>query len=126
MTDERRLSAIRARADAATPGPWRPVLIVGCSPERFQVYAPAADNLNVVQAGIGEGNALFVSHARDDLPWLLDLVRQQARVIADLQEESDAARLAVRYREALEGIAGGKGVFALTGSIARRALEGEP
>lgn len=71
----RRLAEIRARAGAATPGEWVMWAIPSAFPERYQVYAPAADNINVVQSGIGVSNGAFVAHARDDVPWLLELRR---------------------------------------------------
>lgn len=124
MSDEQRLAEIRSRADAATPGPW----LVGGAPNATwqQVYCPRDNNLNVVQSMRGGRDASFVAHAREDIPWLLDLVRQQARVIADLQEESDAARLALRYREALERIAAEPQRLSTVMSVAREALEGKP
>lgn len=102
MTDEQRLAEIRSRAEAATPGPWQ---------SECEGDLVTAGPLSLTLADFtwrrkpNPADAPFVAHARDDIPWLLDLVQQQARVIADLAEESDAARLAMRYREALEKIA---------------------
>jgi hypothetical protein len=125
MSDGQRLAEIRARADAATPGPWRTTVFGGRLPERFQVYAPRADNLNVVQAGIGEGNALLIAHCREDVPYLLALVADLQRVVADLCEESDAAAEAMRLRAVLERIAHPKtGRDVWVKLIAEEALRG--
>lgn len=110
--DARRLSEIRARCDEATSGPWVMWPIRSAFPDRYQVYSPAGGNLNVVQSGVGVSNGAFVASARDDVPWLLDLVQSQLRelaelrgLLADLCEDSRAAATAVRYRRALEGVA---------------------
>lgn len=57
MIDEERLAEIEARADKAPPPPWG-MKIHDDDPEDADVLA-----------------ALFVSHARDDVPWLIDRVR---------------------------------------------------
>ena len=103
--DTRRLAEIRARVDAASPGPW----------QMDGVRVTASRASGAVTGDLVAGNAAFVAHARDDIPYLLDLVAALDREIAELQglladlcEDSRAAAAAVRYRRALEEIAAGK------------------
>jgi len=128
--DTRRLAEIRARVDAASPGPW----------QMDGVRVTASRASGAVTGDLVAGNAAFVAHARDDIPYLLDLVAALDREIAELQglladlcEDSRAAAAAVRYRRALEKIAAQKyqndsGMWWDTGAmcrIAREALEDE-
>lgn len=139
----RRLAEIRQRCDEATPGEWVMWAIPSAFPERYQVYAPAADNINVVQSGIGVSNGVFVANARADIPYLLDLVASRDKelielrgMLTDLCEDSRAAAAALRYRQALERLAtvppfGGRGddwdeLCPEVRRIANEALKGEP
>jgi len=80
------LGEIEARAQAATEGPWEP------EPTRAGDYMPyygvksLAKGWNVVHArvdweGFGHGSrqadAEFIAHAREDIPALLAMVREQ-------------------------------------------------
>jgi hypothetical protein len=68
-----RLLSIAKRAAAATPGPWgyvRPSGVI-CGPDASEVAHCLHDP-----------DAIFIAHARDDLPWLLDQL--QAGRPADL------------------------------------------
>lgn len=82
LTDEQ-IAEIRARVEAATPGPWG-VVMKGSIPTDELRCAVAAirGNLEYLLATIENGepggicdtefaNALFISHARDDIPALL-------------------------------------------------------
>lgn len=79
MTD-RELDAIAARCEAATPGPWEPV--VG----RFDVIAPRETNAGLDRYHVCDTsgrdydqmrvNAAFIAHSRQDIPALLAEVRR--------------------------------------------------
>ena len=69
-----RLSAARARCEAATPGPW--------FAEYVAEGAYVHDGDTVITPVIKAGNADFISNAREDLPWALDQ-------IAELTKERD-------------------------------------
>ena len=81
MTIETRLAEIRARAEAATEGPWRASLLDGVEYEdgsschRGGIYPSekgAAPVLNTTN--VDRRNAEFIAHARTDLPSLLAAV----------------------------------------------------
>ena len=111
--DTRRLAEIRARADAAMPGPWR------ANGDRV-----LAGDVLWGDAVLRAQNAEFVAHSRDDIPYLLALVAARDRelaelrgLLADLCEDSRAAAAAVRYRRALRCIAEGLTVDPVTGRL---------
>ena len=100
--DARRLAEIRARADAASPGPWQI--------EGVRVTATRASG--TMTADLVASNAAFVAFARDDIPYLLDLVAARDKeltelrgLLADLCEDSRAAAAALRYWQSLEKVA---------------------
>ena len=112
--DTRRLAEIRARVDAASPGPWQI--------EGVRVTATRASG--TMTADLVASNAAFVAFARDDIPYLLDLVAARDKelaelrgLLADLCEDSRAAAAAVRYRRALRCIAEGLTVDPVTGRL---------
>lgn len=66
---ESRLHAIAERAAAATSGPWT----ADGGPREFWVNGlPSLP----YEGNLLEPDAEFVAHAREDIPWLLDLVRK--------------------------------------------------
>lgn len=104
MTD--RIAEIKARCEAATPGPWetanKSVRVAGSQQEAsWGKYAPngydggicnclggnsyrATKNSPVnVQA---RANADFIAHSREDLPWALDIIAAQQAEIDRLTE----------------------------------------
>lgn len=97
MPDADRLSEIHARAAAATPGPW-------CT-DAWEIYQGTEYTPDVSQ-WIGEtcrgtttcaqdrADATFVAAAREDVPWLLDQLRQKDADNAEL-----AAKLTVAERQ---------------------------
>lgn len=106
-----RLSEIRARADAATPGPWES--------HGSSIVRPAGRKRNVAECWqqVGEGgevlypareNAAFVAHSREDVPYLLatnaalraDLAASRAREAA-VREAADEMADAIEF--AIEG-----------------------
>ncbi len=81
------LDAIRARADAATPGPWdceRPN-------QAYRIYelsSQSPQGLNETLAEISGFNASadaeFITHARTDIPALLAEVDQLRKIVSDV------------------------------------------
>lgn len=67
-----RLAAIRARCDAATPGPWRR----GIGNQSRLTYSPHKD----IIADAGPVNGTLIAHARADVPALLAVAEAAARL----------------------------------------------
>jgi hypothetical protein len=77
MIDERQLQEIRARADAASPAPWKPrvegrdhesgssFVMVGEGPDR-------REDIELCGASVADYD--FIAHARNDVPLLLEEV----------------------------------------------------
>lgn len=84
MLDEKRLSEMRSRADAASPGPWKAYvegrdhesgssfIMVGSGPTR-------ADDIELTGAAPADYD--FVAHAREDVPLLVDEVRRLRKLL---------------------------------------------
>ena len=85
MTDER-LAEIKARCDAATPGPWQP----WC--RDFHFVRPANPEMAgpiLLLTGTNKADSQFAAHARADIPALLaENAALRARVAA-LEAECD-------------------------------------
>lgn len=62
------LAAIRARADAATLGPW-----TNSGGEHYAVI-DSDDRPELAHVGSSNADAEFVAHAREDVPALLDMI----------------------------------------------------
>lgn len=82
------LGAIRARAEAATPGPWER----GGKWNETAVYAKdgtmIAGQWDYEEGGISEvPDADFIAHAREDIPTLLALIDEQQAEIERLRRE---------------------------------------
>lgn len=89
--------AIRARADAATPGPWQvydahdgdgsaPLWAVANT-----AYFADDGDADPFQAPVHYGcreDAEFIAHARDDVPALLELLAERGATIAQLRESN--------------------------------------
>ena len=86
MTDQTRLAEIRARVEAATPGPWEfseSNLIVAPEPDDSDWWGEVA---SVTDSYFNNTvDADFIAHSRADVPFLLNLV-------ASLTAERDALR----------------------------------
>lgn len=117
MTDETaaRLAQIRAREQAATPGPWTwtpgmiqapgdeiimwPANIPLCDDDELD----AAMRLGTCGQHAGdhaEDNLAFLAAAREDVPWLLNLVGQlRARIAAVRAATEEWHAFALRYRD---------------------------
>lgn len=83
------LEAIRARANAATPGPWEAFLPEN---EYVVVVGPDNDHLahvfgNLAYGGEETDNAAFITHAREDVPALLGRIAE----LEERLEEADQA-----------------------------------
>lgn len=114
---DRRLAAIRERAEKATEGPWLHVGAVVCKAfgeEEEVAYLAEAET------GNDEADGDFIAHAREDVPWVL-------AELAVVREERD------RLREALEDARkrlwwfieqdGGDGNEIEAAEVAARAME---
>jgi len=104
MSDER-LAEIKARVEAATPGPWERNNLAG-RPER-EVFA--GDYL-IGDFGVGgwkddegadrvEINADFIAHARQDIPGLLAEVQRLREHVASLEQGYKDSRERIREME---------------------------
>lgn len=86
MTD--RIAEIRQQVEAASPGPWEPDFDDGTI--EGVLHMVQHGNVNTI-ARTGEqfshDDLAFIAAAREDVPWLLDLVERQAKEIAFLKEE---------------------------------------
>jgi hypothetical protein len=130
-----RLDEIRARADAATPGPWhRPrsgqrdrlvltrlavgrghLALVGCRPSGER-YAPEGDH-----ARFGEANAAFIAAARSDIPYLLDRLGASEQEAARLREALRAVVDSVEVSDDEEEISVGRAaIWAAQEALGRR------
>lgn len=98
-----RLEEIRARADAATPGPWRAVHRDGLCTSNDDEQGGLGLEIEGPEEAWGRGqfhraaDALFIAHSRADVPWLL------AHIDA-LTAERDAARVWSARWKALAGM----------------------
>ncbi len=88
MTDAE-LDAIRARAEAATPGPWG--ITADSKPNDFDIAGPEPGDTRGMFWR--EEDAGFVAHARTDVPALLDEVKRlRALLKAPMTDAERAAR----------------------------------
>lgn len=89
-----RLEVIRARADAATPGPWHSEAAKDAFVD--QVWAgKGTDALRALArvSGPNPNDASFIAHAREDIPALLaqiDRLRTQVRFLLEQVRRKDA------------------------------------
>jgi len=80
-----RLEEIRKRCEDATPGPWKP------TKSGYSVFCriPYFSDLRIA-TGFERGDAEFMAHAREDIPWLLEqmvtTLRRADAAIRDLTE----------------------------------------
>lgn len=91
MTDSNtdRLASIRARAEAATPGPWRISghEVIGVVTKAFvqSIQHPWVADVDAVSE-----DAEFITAAREDIPFLLDQLATAEAKIAQVQAEAQA------------------------------------
>lgn len=98
-----RIKEIRARCEAATPGPWKSVTFLG----RIDVVASRQrhDDFHVGTFFDKLADARFVARARVDIPYLLDLLEASQRRVAELERERDAATFSLAALGICQGCA---------------------
>lgn len=121
MTREE-LDAIRARVDAATPGPWEwkwPELlqVATVGPHRYTAGRVLREDDDAIECASGE-NSEFIVHAREDIPRLLAEVE---RLTETRQRTIDEI---VRWLHARH--AEGAMLHPSPGALADRLARGEP
>lgn len=92
-----RLSEIRARCEAATPGPWEAKTNrhPQCNGEPWGWISGATGRITW-SGNLGKTNAAFIAHAREDIPYLLAEVErlqgklqdQEYQILLDAMEQS--------------------------------------
>ena len=81
MTDNTdRLAQIRARVEAATPGPWEMADMAELGARRYAVYAKGT---YIFSNAWREHDTDFIAASREDVPYLLDLVDSLQGALAD-------------------------------------------
>lgn len=91
---EERLFEIKARAKAATPGPWYHVLaaIVGTTPRPDDDNTTCICNTEWGNATNVQSNASFIAAAREDVPALLAEVERLREEVARLRKQLDGLK----------------------------------
>lgn len=101
MSDER-LEQVRARAAAATPGPWE-AWDTGDPPAedeaRAWIVTPGSLHLATLYAGDPSANATFAAHAREDIPALLAEVERLRSITTITDEMVERGALALADEE---------------------------
>lgn len=127
------LDAIRQRVEKATFGPWgshdEDEVVAG----DWDVHIATCWNSGI-PPDEATNNANFIANARTDIPQLLAAIDERDKVIHDMMEESDARRLAQRYRDVIKAvkylIRGWRGESSIAERIVFKlideALEGNP
>lgn len=95
MNDEQ-LTAIRARCEAATPGPWRENEFTGS--EDIHQVVPSNPSVLFEHGAIcdiipSKADTRFIAHAREDVPALLDEVERLNAIIAHARIIVDEVQL---------------------------------
>lgn len=77
-----RMEQIRARAEAATPGPWINGGQGWIFADALRRSARSGDMADLLASVVTDDHdSDFIAHARDDIPWLLALIAEQAATI---------------------------------------------
>jgi hypothetical protein len=94
---ETELAAIALRAEQTTPGPWTFNGICAVWQESTHVFlaktSPTYSTTSHASKTQQEYNGAFIAHARQDVPVLLQYVRELQGQVADLWDESRAYEL---------------------------------
>lgn len=95
LSDER-LAEIRARVDAAAPGPWRESeTVADRGADQWYVLPPADYSDLILARGFSDdlprdaralANRTFIAHARTDIPDLLDEIARLREALAQVPE----------------------------------------
>jgi len=93
--DDKRIAEIRAREQAATPGPWE-ARVTGYTktgyaggPSYFCVLVPDGPVYNVLSDMLDKDDAAFIAHARQDVPDLLAALAAERERAAKLEQALD-------------------------------------
>jgi hypothetical protein len=87
LTDERR-EQIMKRCNAATPGPWE--IENGLRDDRI-IYTDAFDYPEHICEELSDGNAVFIAHAREDIPAMDNEITALKAENAQLRKRCEAA-----------------------------------
>lgn len=87
---ETMVAEIEARAEKATPGPWKPKVVSSCYGTNG-VSAGSCEDV-VGMHGASAANAEFIAHAREDVPKLCAMWREQQKRIQDHEQWLDGLR----------------------------------
>jgi len=108
-TIEQRLREIEERASKASPGPWRAIREASADETACGYDLYSLDGPTWLEEGdyayLARNDAEFAAHARDDIPWLLSLIRELDAEIRRLRERLD--RLESGLRALVAGLGGG-------------------
>ena len=99
--DQTRLDEIRARCEAATPGPWNAIDKGNTVPSYAIRHFAVGEKCVNVASGISPktGDADFIAHARTDVPDMLDEIERLTADLAAMTADRDEWR---RRAEAAE------------------------
>jgi hypothetical protein len=95
MTDEE-LNAIEARANVAESGPWSPIgdkLCTGVGSLHGDIAS---------QGALNHKDAIFIAHAREDVPALVNEVLRLRTLLEDIRSKSCSLTLREAITEALK------------------------
>ena len=115
------LDQIQARADKATAGPWEVDRNHPFSSDIVGIYSSGAKKYVVMvdeDDPTTDAEANFIAHAREDIPALLAMVREQRAVIERVRELADSAPSFMGFPDS-----GTIAVFAIRAALT--ATEGE-
>ena len=83
-----RLNEIEARANAATEGPWMGIRY----PDGFLGRVIGGNGFGVAEDFPDDADAKFISHARTDVPWLLEQVKLRDKALEAVLEMHELAQ----------------------------------
>lgn len=84
-----RIDAIKARCEEATPGPWQHISNTNNGRSLFSVaYEPRLTKIGEMYTS---RDADFIAHAREDIPYLLGLIKTMTAQLAASKQETAAA-----------------------------------
>ena len=84
------LDAIKARAEAATDGPWR--VISDYIPGVIEVEGPTASNDYVAELSADKADLEFIAHARQDIPALAAAVEAVLELHKPITDDGNSLR----------------------------------
>jgi len=109
-----RLEEIEARAEKATPGPWKWDEIPEDGAGRYwglwsqnrwlsdpEVLGPYPEDEDCLSVEVRQADADFIAACREDLPWLCQVVRELFARLERLEAVAEAARVVTEPLEKL-------------------------